>query len=202
MLESYRIAIADDEPVVVAFLRDCLMRAGHQVVGEARTGEQLVELCNSGAPELIVTDIEMEHMDGLAAVESILENHELPVIILSAYHSNDYIDRANECHALAYLVKPVREQDLLASIPFAMQRYEELQSLRTEASNMRQALENRKVIECAKGIIMSKLRLDEVSAFRHLQKLARSHRQQLVEVAKSIVFADAAFSTISANDHR
>jgi two-component system, response regulator PdtaR len=200
MDESYRIAIADDEPLVLAFLRDCLVRAGHHVVAEAQSGEQLVRLCTTCSPQLIVTDIKMKGMDGLAAVQMILERQELPVVILSAYHSNDFIERANSCHALAYLVKPIREQDLLAAIPLAMQRFYELQSLREQASNMRQALEDRKLIERAKGIIMSKLTLDEATAFRHLQKLARSHRQQLAEVARSIIVAEQAFSSNVGHD--
>lgn len=200
MRDSNRIAIADDEPLVVAYLRDCLTRAGHKVIVAARSGEELVELCLACPPDLIVTDIEMSPMDGLTAVQTILERHDLPVIILSAYHSDDFIHRANECHALAYLVKPVREQDLLAAIPLAMQRFLELQSLRAEASNMRQALEDRKTIERAKGILMSKFHLDEASAYHHLQKLARSHRQQLAQVARNIILADEAFSLAVGND--
>jgi response regulator NasT len=117
--------------------------------------------------------------------------------VFSAFSSEDFIERANACHTLAYLVKPVQEKVLLATIPIVMQRFQELRALREEASGMRQALEDRKLIERAKGIIMVKRHLDEPNAFHYLQQLARSHRQKLVEVAKSVILAEQAFDPLS-----
>lgn len=190
MSESYRIAIADDEQIVVDYLSECLMKTGHEVVAEANSGEQLVALCSATKPELIITDIMMKDQDGLSAVEEILRSQSPAVIFLSAYHGSDFIERANQCHALAYLVKPIREPELVASIPLAMQRSQELALLRKEASDMRRALEDRKVIERAKGIVMRKLELDEAGAFQHLQKLARRHRKRLIDIANSVILAE------------
>ena len=117
----------------------------------------------------------------------------MPVIVISvAFTDESFLERASSCGALAHLVKPVGQKDLAAIVSIAMQRFQEVQSLRAEVDNMRKALEDRKLIERAKGIIMAKRRLDEPTAFRFLQQLARRHRTKLAEVAKSILLADSA----------
>lgn len=194
MSSSYCIALADDEPDVRSFLRDCLTRAGHKVVIEAESGEELIQLTGAISPDLIITDVKMNKIDGLEAVNLILREKEVPVIVLTAYHGDDFINRANACHALAYLIKPVREQDILAAVPLAIERFQEMRSLKAKAYDMQLSLENRKHIERAKGILMRKLSLDEQGAYQHLQKLARDSRKQMSEVALSIIIAEQVFS--------
>ena len=115
---------------------------------------------------------------------------------MSAYHDPDLLDRAGRDHILAYLVKPIKQADLEAAIAIAMQRFEEFQALRKEAGDLREALEDRKVIERAKGILMKKAGLDEPEAFRRLQKLSRDQNQKMVEVARMILRADEAFRPV------
>jgi response regulator NasT len=187
MTPSLRIAVADDELDVRDYYQRILPRLGHQLVAIAQTGRELVEQCRALRPDLVITDIKMPDMDGIDAAEAISRDEPIPVILVSAYHRPQLFERAKGDHILAYLVKPTKQADLEAAIAIAMQRFEQFQALRKEAADQRQALEDRKVIERAKGLIMKSAGLDEEEAFRRLRKLARDRNQKLVEVARSVV---------------
>jgi response regulator NasT len=189
MSRRLRVAVAEDEPDMQDFFRDALARMGHEVVSVARDGRELVEHCRALRPDIVITDIRMSGMDGLDAAAKIYEDRPVPVVIVSAHHDPKFVERAEELHILAYLVKPIRESNLAPAIAIAMRRFEEFQTLEREADDLRQALEDRKVIERAKGILMREARLDEEAAFRRLQKLASSKNRKLVEVARMIVEA-------------
>jgi AmiR/NasT family two-component response regulator len=192
MQRSLAIAIADDEPRMRQFFRKALERLGHQVVGEAATGPELIELCETEAVDLIITDIQMPGMDGLDAISVLSKERPLPVILVSAYHDDQYIDRAKQNQVLAYLIKPITDTDLQPAITIAMERFKEFQTLRNEANSLKNALEDRKIIERAKGIVMKRTGLQEPDAFRRLQKIASNKSIKLVEVARMIVTAEEA----------
>lgn len=135
----------------------------------------------------------MSDMDGLEAIQKIGTDGPVPVIIASAYHDPDYIERALQAHVLAYLVKPIVEADLKISIALAMQRFQEFQALLQETDDLRQALNDRKIIERAKGILMKRAELSEADAFRRLQDLASTKNQKMVQIANTIVTAEDAF---------
>jgi response regulator NasT len=187
------IAIADDEPRMRDYYREILPLLGHRVTVAAQTGRELVEGCRDAQPGLIITDIKMPDMDGIDAAREVCRGEPIPVILVSAYHEPDLFERAKAEHILAYLVKPIKQADLEAAISIALQRFEQFQALRKEAGELRQALDDRKVIERAKGLLMKQAGLDEEAAFRRLQKVARDHNQKLVEVARMILRADEAF---------
>ncbi len=186
MNRSLRIAIAEDEPDMREYLEKTLPLLGHQVVVVARTGRELVERCRTTRPDLVITDIKMPEMDGIEAASQIFQEGPIPAIVLSAYHDPDLIARAEEDHVLAYLVKPITEAHLRPAIAIAMRRFDQFQALRKEAADLRQALEDRKIIERAKGVLMKRAGVDESEAFRRLQRLATDKRQKLVEVARMI----------------
>lgn len=187
MNRSLRIAIAEDEPDMREYLEMTLPRLGHQVVVAAENGRELVERCRTARPDLVITDIKMPEMDGIAAATQIFQEGPVPVILLSAYHDPELIERAEADHVLAYLVKPITEADLRPTIAIAMRRFEQFQTLWKETADLRQALEERKVIERAKGALMKRANVDEVEAFRRLQRLATDKRVKLVEVARLIL---------------
>jgi response regulator NasT len=193
MTPSLRIAVADDELDVRDYYQRILPRLGHQLVAVAQTGRELVEQCRALRPDLVITDIKMPDMDGIDAAEAIYQDEPIPVILVSAYHRPQLYERAKGDHILAYLVKPTKQADLEAAIAIAMQRFEQFQALRKEAAGQKQALDDRKIIERAKGLLMKKAGLDEDEAFRRLRKLARDRNQKLVEVARVILTADEAF---------
>jgi two-component system, response regulator PdtaR len=190
MNSSLRIAIADDEARMREYLWTSLERLGHQVVAGARTGRELIEQCRTHRPELVIADIKMPDMDGIEAAREICREEPLPFILITGFDDPEYIERATREYILAYLVKPVNEQALSPTIAIAMERFRQIQTLRKEADGWKQALEDRKIIERAKGIIMKRSGLDEPDAFRKLQKLASNKSQKLVEIARAITTAE------------
>jgi response regulator NasT len=188
-----RIAVADDESRMRDYYREILPLLGHRVTAAAGSGRELVECCRGARPDLVITDIKMPDMDGIDAAREVCRGEPLPVILVSGYHEPDLFERAKAEHILAYLVKPIKQADLEAAISIAMQRFEQFQALRREAGELRQALEDRKVIERAKGLLMKMAGLDEPEAFRRLQKLARDHNQKMIEVAQMVLRAEEAF---------
>jgi response regulator NasT len=192
MSRSLKIAVADDELDMRDYFQQILPLLGHQVVAVAQTGRELVELCSKTKPDLVITDIKMPDMDGIDAASQIYRNGPIPVILVSAYHDPEFIRRAEADHILAYLVKPIKQADLEPSIGIAIRRFDQFQALRKETADLKQALEDRKVIEKAKGILMKKAGLDEHDAFRRLQKLASDKNRKLIDIAQTILTAEEA----------
>lgn len=191
---SYRIALADDEAAVRDTLQRMIQTLGHRPVFAVATGRELVSGCRSDPPDLVLTDIKMPDMDGLEAAAEIYQAAPTPIILVSGYHDQDYIQRAQENHILAYLIKPIGLPELEAAIALAVRRFEEFQALQAETADLRKALSDRKIIERAKGLMMKHLRVDEAEAFRRLQRLASSKNQKIVDVANMILTAAEALN--------
>jgi response regulator NasT len=189
MNRALKIVVADDELDMRDYFQQILPLLGHQVIGVARTGRELVELCIAAHPDLVITDIKMP---GIDAASQIYRQAAIPVILVSAYNDAEFIRRAEADHIMAYLVKPIKQADLEPAIGIAMRRFEQFQALRKETADLKQALEDRKVIEKAKGILMKKAGLDEHDAFRRLQKLASDKNRKLVDIAQTILTAEEA----------
>ncbi len=196
MTQPLRIVVADDELDMREYFSKILPRLGHQVVAAASNGVELVERCRTLHPDLVITDVKMPEMDGIDAATRIYQEEAIPVILVSAYHDPSLIRRAEADHIMGYLVKPIKQADLEPAIGLAMHRFEQFQALRREAADLRQALEDRKVIERGKGILMKKASLGEQDAFRRLQKLASERNLKLVEIARILVTADEALDSV------
>jgi len=188
-----RIAIADDDRDIREYLHEVLPRLGHEVVSVAESGKQLVAQVQATQPDLIVTDIKMPDLDGIEVAAQVNRQRPVPVILVSAHHDAELLSRSQNEHIMNYLVKPVSEPDLKTAIVLAMTRFKHYVALSKEAADLRQALEDRKVIERAKGSIMKRLRVDEDEAFRRLRKFASDHNQKLVEVGGRINAAEDIF---------
>lgn len=193
MSRALRILIADDEESTREYLANILTRLGHQLAGMAGSGRELVEIAQSTAADLIITDIRMTEMDGIDAAVAICRERAVPIILVSAYHDAELIERAGASHVMAYLLKPIRRESLEPAIAIAMRRFAQFEALVREAADLRQALENRKVIERAKGLLMKQTGLDEEEAFRRLQRLASEKNRKLVEIARMVLTAGEAF---------
>jgi response regulator NasT len=193
MSRPLRIAVADDEPRMLEFYREILALLGHEVVCSAATGTALVEQCRAARPDLLITDIKMPELDGIDAARQVCQDEVIPVILVSAFSEPELLERAGANHVMAYLVKPIKQKDLEPAITIVSRRFEEFQALRHEAASLRQALQDRKVIERAKGILMKRTGQDEASAFRRLQKMARDTNRKLVEVAHMILTVEEVY---------
>jgi response regulator NasT len=193
MSQPLRVAVADDEPDMRDYFVRILPRLGHQVVAVAENGAILVELCRAIPPDLIITDIKMPEKDGIEAAIEICAERPVPVILVSAHQEIGVVDRPEADHVLGYLVKPIKEADLTPVIALTMRRFQQIQQMQKEMSEVRQALEDRKLVERAKGILMKRAGLDEPTAYRRLQKTASDRNLKLAEVARSIITAEEAF---------
>jgi AmiR/NasT family two-component response regulator len=190
MTRELRIIVADDEADMREFYQSMLPLLGHKVVAAAASGGELVQRCKTLHPDLIVTDIRMPDMDGIEAVARICKDEPLPVILVSAFQDNQLLERAQAEHIMGYLIKPIEQSDLAPAITIAMSRFEQFHMLRKEAADLRQALQDRKMIERAKGIIMKVASIDEQEAFRRLQRMASDRNRRLVEVAEMVLVAE------------
>jgi response regulator NasT len=187
--QSLRIAVADDEVDTVEYLVELLQRLGHQAVA-ARSGTQLLELCRAAPPDLIITDIRMEGLDGIEAGTAINRQVPVPVILISAFHDAELLSRAQAPHVMAYLVKPIRQADLEAAITLAVSRFRHMQEISRDAAELRQALQDRKLIERAKGVLVRRLQVDEEEAYRRLRRHASDANRKLPEVAREVLGAE------------
>ncbi len=189
-MDALRILIADDESLRVMSLKGQLETIGHRVVAEASNGKEAVHLAQELKPDLAILDIKMPELDGIEAAKQIMTERPIPIILLTAYSEQELAERAAEANVSAYLMKPVSEHDLLPAIALAVQRFKEFQSLHQEVDNLRDALETRKLVERAKGILMRRLNLTEEEAFRRMQRRSQNENKKLGEIAQAIITAD------------
>ncbi len=182
-----RVLIAEDEALIRLDLAEMLEEEGYDVVGQAEDGEKAVALAEELRPDLVILDIKMPRLDGLAAAERVAAQRIAPVVILTAFSQRDLVERARDAGAMAYLVKPFSKADLLPAIEMAVSRYSELQLLATEVADLGEQLATRKVVDRAKGILQRQMGLSEPEAFRWVQKTAMDLRRSMREVAEGVV---------------
>lgn len=184
-----KILIADDEALIRQDLKEMLTEAGYVVVAEAKDGYHALELAKLTLPDLMILDIKMPNINGIEAAEEIqlALNKRIPTIILTAYNQPELIKNAGDMGAFAYLTKPVKPQDLIASIETAKYRSKEMDNLHQDISDLKEKLEIRKLVEKAKGIIMKKLLLDEPDALHYLQKRSMNERLSIKSISEQII---------------
>jgi response regulator NasT len=185
-----RVLIAEDEALIRLDLREMLEEEGFSVVGEAADGEQAVALATELGPDLVICDVKMPKMDGIAAAAQITEARIAPVVMLTAFSQRDLIERARDAGAMAYLVKPFQKRDLLPAIEMATSRFAEIRALEAEVTGLRERLEARKLIERAKGALMTRHGLSEPEAFRWIQRAAMDNRTSMKSVAELVLSGD------------
>lgn len=186
-LADVRVLIAEDEALIRLDLREMLAEEGFDVVGEASDGEQAVALAQELSPDLVICDIKMPKLDGISAATQITEKRIAPVIMLTAFSQRDLVERARDAGVMAYLVKPFEKRELLPAIEMATSRFAELRALETEVTDLRDRLEARKVIERAKGVLMTQHKLTEPEAFRWIQRAAMDNRTSMRAVATLVL---------------
>lgn len=189
-----RALICEDEGITVMQLRKALQRAGYEVVGEAADGEAAIQLAEELEPDLVIMDLNMPRVSGVEATRSITQRRPVPIVVLTAYSDEASVDAAMEAGACAYLVKPVSADQLVPAVRAALARFEALEAIRQENESLKDALETRKLVERAKGILMARKNLPEADAFRLLQKMSRDRCQTMKRTATEIIEADRLFS--------
>jgi response regulator NasT len=184
---AHRVLIAEDEALIRLDLKEMLEEEGYEVVGEAGDGETAVSLAEQLRPDLVILDVKMPVMDGIAAAERIAGARVAPVVILTAFSQRDLVERARAAGAMAYLVKPFQKKDLLPTIEMAASRFAEIVALEHEVSDLADRLETRKLVERAKGVLMEKQGMSEPEAFRWIQRTAMDRRTSMKMVAAAVL---------------
>lgn len=182
-----RVVVAEDEALIRMDIVETLRDNGFDVVGEAGDGERAVELATALRPDLVVMDVKMPKLDGISAAERLNKDNIAPVVLLTAFSQKELVERAAAAGALAYVVKPFTPSDLLPAIEIALSRYEQIQALEGEISDMADRFETRKVVDIAKGILNEKMGLTEPEAFRWIQKASMDRRLTMKDVALTII---------------
>jgi two-component system, response regulator PdtaR len=187
MMTQRRILLAEDETITRMDLREMLENLGYLVVGEAADGASAVNLARELRPDLVLMDLKMPNLDGIAASRVLAAEKIAPVLVLSAYSDRACIEGASEAGVMGYLTKPLRDSELAPAIEVALRRYGEARAVEHELDETRETLETRKLIDRAKGILMDTRGLTEAEAFRRIQKLSMNSRRSMREVAEAIL---------------
>ena len=188
-MKRTRILIADDESLILMDLREMLTSLGYLVVGEANDGRSAVNMARELRPDLVIMDIKMPDMDGIDAAKVLTAEKIAPVLLLTAYSQQDLVERAKEAGVVGYLVKPFRESNLAPAVEVTLARFEEFRALQKEVADLKEALETRKLVDRAKGILMDTQGLTEQEAFRRIQKMSMNTRRAMKEIAEAIILA-------------
>jgi response regulator NasT len=191
-MSQKRIVIAEDEPISRTDLREILSNLGYLVVGEAGDGQSAVNLARELRPDLVIMDIKMPEMDGITASRTLTEEKISPVLLLTAYSDRELVEGATDAGVSGYMVKPIREAEVVPAIELALARFREFRALEKQLGDSREALETRRVVERAKGILMDSLGLREAEAFRRIQKLSMNNRKSMREIAEAILLSHQA----------
>lgn len=184
-----RIVIAEDETLIRMNLRQALVEQGYIVVGEAGDGASAINLARSLKPDLVVMDIKMPRLDGIDASNVLLQERVAPVVLLTAHNGPEYINRARAAGVGAYILKPFREADLMPAIEIAMARYAELVALDKQLDDIKEALNARKVVERAKGLLMQRHGIAEAEAFRRIEQLSANTGTSMRDIAQALLLA-------------
>jgi response regulator NasT len=188
------VVIAEDEAIVRLDLREILEEQGFDVVGETGRGDEAVALAKEHQPDLVILDIKMPGLDGLSAARDINVDRKSAVLILTAFSQRNLIEEARDAGALAYLVKPFQQEELLPAIEVALGRFAEMQALEAENAaladdkrSLEEQLETRRWVDRAKGKLMDESAMSESQAFSFIQQRAMNERTTMRDIAKRVV---------------
>ncbi|MCV7526702.1 ANTAR domain-containing response regulator [Micrococcus luteus] len=182
-----RAVVAEDETLIRLDLVEVLTGAGYRVVAEAGDGRAAVEAVREHRPDIVVMDVKMPVMDGIAAAGEIAGERLAPVVMLTAFSQRELVERARTAGAMAYVVKPFTEADLVPAIELAVARFDELRSLEAEVRDLGDRLETRKIVDRAKALLQERMRLTEAESFRWIQKTSMDRRLTMREVAQAVI---------------
>ncbi len=190
MMESVKVVIAEDEAIIRLDLRETLENSGYEVVADTGRGDEAIELVSEHKPDVVILDVKMPGMDGIQVAREIAAAEDTAVVILTAFSQRELIDEAVDAGALAYLVKPYQQSDLIPAIEIARRRHQEMRELTDQAKTLEDRLQARKVIEKAKGKLLDDSSMNENDAFKFIQKTAMSERKAMVDIAERIISGD------------
>lgn len=184
---GWRVLVVEDEALIRLDLAEMLTEEGYRIAGEAGDGEAAVAMARDLRPDLVMMDVKMPKVDGIDAAATIVEERIAPVVMLTAFSQRDLIERARDAGAMAYLVKPFARHELVPAIELAVSRFAEKRALEDEVATLTDRLETRKLVDRAKGLLMTRQQLSEPAAFRWIQRTAMDRRTTMKAVAEAVI---------------
>jgi AmiR/NasT family two-component response regulator len=181
-----QILIAEDEALIRLDLAESLSSLGFDVVATVGNGEEAVAAALKLNPQIVLLDIKMPVMDGLSAAE-ILVKKGFCCILITAFSSVEIVNRATEIGVDGYIVKPWRLDSLKPAIEIGFAQHQRRLKLIDLINEQVKNLEDHKIIDRARALIISKYNLSESEAFKIMQRAAMDGRRSMTEVAKSII---------------
>lgn len=182
-----RVLIVDDESLIRMDLRDIIESCGHEVVAEGTNGVEALALCKKHKPDIILMDVKMPELDGIEVARQIGFHHEAPVVLLTSYSQQDLIDKARDSGVYGYLIKPVREEQLVPTLEMALGRFKSDAQLREKMAELEQSLEDRKIIQKGTGILMELYSISEVEAYNRIRTLSMNKQISIIETCNLII---------------
>ena len=184
-----RALVIDDHEPSRKNLVGVLAESGFQIVGAATSGAAGLQLASASAPDVILMAVALPDLDGIRAARKMMQANPLPIVLVTSHYDAATIERAKRAGVMGYLIKPLREGELLPAIELAISHFQEFVALQKENENLKKTLEARKVIERAKGILMKRQRLSEPEAFSLIQQKSMDMRKPMVEIAQAVILS-------------
>ncbi|MBH9978745.1 response regulator [Bifidobacterium coryneforme] len=181
------VVVAEDEALIRLDTVEALEDAGYDVVGQAASGQEAIDLTRELRPDVVVMDVKMPGTDGITAATEIAEENLAPVVMLTAFSQQNLVEKAADAGAMAYVVKPFAPEKLLPALEVAISRFDQINTLKDEVTDMKARFEARKRVDRAKGLLMENMGLTESEAFRWIQKTSMDRRLTMQEVADAVI---------------
>ncbi len=185
-----RVLVADDELLVAQGVVNVLQSLGYEVVGPCKNGEEAIQSCRDDQPDMALLDIKMPVMNGIQAAHIIFHELDIPVVILTAYSDDTYLRNSTAAGVFGFLLKPASKEQICAGLSIAWQRFLDHIEQRSQIVDLKQRLEDRKLIEQAKWIIVQRRSVSEPDAMKLLQKQSRNSRKSIAGVARAVIDSD------------
>lgn len=186
-MQRPRILLVEDESIMRMDVKEMLVEGGYDVIGDVADGEKAVELAHTMQPDLIIMDVKMPKMNGIKASKIISKSLFIPILLLTAYSQRDLIEEAKNAYITGYLIKPIRESDLIPAVEIALTQAKRLSSLQDDVRTLERKLQERKTVERAKGLMMETYHLTEEEAYQRMRKDSMSNRLTMEETARRIL---------------
>jgi AmiR/NasT family two-component response regulator len=189
-MKTTRLIVVEDDALIRRALCETLLELGYLVVGEARDGVSAVNLTRALHPDLVMMDIQLPQLGGLEAAAILWQERLAPVLVLTGHTDHALITRARAVGIAGYLVKPYRPEALRPAIELALAQFAEYSARDTQLHELKRDLETHKLVERAKGVLMTRQKLSDQEATRRIQQLATTTHRPIKSVAEALLLAE------------
>ncbi len=188
-MAEQRIVLVDSDDAFRKNIKSILVKLGYWVVGETGDGLSALKMVRARQPDLLIIEAGLTGMDGLEVAKILHEDKLAPVVVVASKFTQSILEKAKESRVSALLLKPLDEITLMSAVELAMSSYQEIVDLENKVKELKEAIETRKIVERAKGILMESMGLSEGEAFKRMQKQSMNKRISMRQVAEAVILA-------------